>query len=147
MPRSSSSRGLDPEKINNWADFQNLLDSTNEENLRIRRLNRRNRIQKRIFMLNPYQLYPLTSVKNQINRTTDPSQKAVLNKWGVRVADLDDDSATPDNVILFSDVDAGKIQAMDGFHIVPAQHKNQLRATYGAFPTQEARSIMTDDPD
>jgi hypothetical protein len=60
---------------------------------------------------------------------------------------LDDDSATPDNGVLFSDLDAGKIQAIAGYQLVPAQHKNELHAEYDALPTRETRSIMGDDPE
>jgi hypothetical protein len=58
------------------------------------------------------------------------------------LADLDDDSRTADNVVVHSNIEKGKIQAIDGYHLAPPQHKVASRAEYDLMPTRKERELM-----
>jgi hypothetical protein len=68
---------------------------------------------------------------------------ARLQKWGIKTADLDDDEETPDNVIVFSDIEQGKIKAVDGYQLVPGVRKDVQRAFYSKLPDRVARQQTT----
>jgi hypothetical protein len=81
-------------------------------------------------------------LKNEMRkaeRSGDDKQLERLQKWAVRTADLDDDPRTPNNVIMFSDRDQGRIQAIDGYQLVPRERKEGQRAFYSKMPEREAR--------
>jgi hypothetical protein len=52
---------------------------------------------------------------------------------------MDEDTDTPDNVIVYSDVAKNKIKSIDGYNIVPTRQKEAKRAYYDRFP-----SLMND---
>jgi hypothetical protein len=60
-------------------------------------------------------------------------------RWGVDELDLDDDPRTPDNVVVYSDKTAGKVKAIDGYHLESRQGKERKRAYYSDYPTREER--------
>jgi hypothetical protein len=67
-------------------------------------------------------------------------EKAEWDKWAVVEADLDNNTDTRDNVIVYDDFPAGKIRTIDGYGITSEQKKvNQLNI-YSAFPIKEVRS-------
>jgi hypothetical protein len=70
-------------------------------------------------------------------------------KWAVAQADLDDNPATPDNVIVFSDKRTGKIRAIDGYALGTVDkkgqnvYKNAIRNLYAGFPTAVDRQALS----
>jgi hypothetical protein len=50
-------------------------------------------------------------------------EKAGWDKWGVVEADLDNNTDTRDNVIVYDDFAAGKIRTIDGYGITSGQRK------------------------
>jgi hypothetical protein len=58
------------------------------------------------------------------------------------MADLDADPQTPDNVIVFSDKDVGRIRAIDGYSLTPYSRKQAQREFYGALPDPKERAKM-----
>jgi hypothetical protein len=64
-------------------------------------------------------------------------EKAAWNKLGVVEADLDNNTDTRDNVIVYDDFAAGKIRSIDGYSIASGQKKVNQRNIYSAFPIKE----------
>jgi hypothetical protein len=67
-------------------------------------------------------------------------EKAAWDKLGVVEADLDNNTDTRDNVIVYDDFKAGKIRSIDGYSITSGQKKVNQRNIYSAFPIKEVWS-------
>jgi hypothetical protein len=68
-------------------------------------------------------------------QTQTTREKAAWDKWGVVEADLDNNTDTRDNVIVY-----GKIRSIDGYGIISGQKKVNQRNIHSAFPIKEVRS-------
>jgi hypothetical protein len=64
-------------------------------------------------------------IQKNIDTNKDPKAKARWKKWAVVQADLDDKEETPDNVIVLSDKEIGRIRAIDGYSIGSVNDKGQ----------------------
>jgi hypothetical protein len=74
-----------------------------------------------------------------------PNEKAIWDRWGVQEADLDANPDTEDNVIVFDDVQPGKVKAIDGYHFIP-RSKIEQRVFYNTFPQKsERKKISAED--
>jgi hypothetical protein len=52
--------------------------------------------------------------------------KAAWDKWGVVEADLDNNTDTRDNVIVYDDFAAGKIRSIDGYSTEESKPKKHI---------------------
>jgi hypothetical protein len=75
-------------------------------------------------------------------KLTADARNAYRNKWAVKMADLDDNKDTPDNVIVFSDKNVGRIRAIDGYSLTPLSRKEAQREFYGALPDPKERAKL-----
>jgi hypothetical protein len=80
----------------------------------------------------------------QQNKAKTDKEKEAWGRWGIQEADLDDNLATPDNVITFSDTKHGKIKAIDGYELMPRATKEVSRSFYSTFPKPEDRQRIDD---
>jgi hypothetical protein len=69
----------------------------------------------------------------------------IYKNWGVEELDMDKDPETPDNVIVYSDVDGDIIKSVDGFYFVPPTKKQYLRGFYQNVPYREDRRAINAD--
>jgi hypothetical protein len=71
----------------------------------------------------------------------NPSEIDKWKRYGVRELDLDNDPATINNVVVYSDVGNQRIKSIDGYQLTPKNKKESLRVLYDVYPTKEAREI------
>ena len=156
-----------PKDVKNWDQFQRLLEAAATNQRRERILNKGARYTGEKLVPEPLRGYKIDeiqklaeivgkknrgirfrpdwnselSAKEWIDRqkAKDPDNPK-WEKWGVDKVDLDDNELTPDNVVVFSNKEAGRIKAIDGHEIVPRNKKETLRALYSDFPTREHRA-------
>jgi hypothetical protein len=81
--------------------------------------------------------------KEKAHKSNDQKRIEFAAKWGVKAADMDNDSRISDNIILFSDQAQGKIKAIDGHYLIPRERKELDRSFYTALPTRAER-VATD---
>jgi uncharacterized membrane protein YgcG len=82
-------------------------------------------------------------IEDRINKAKESGDEKAAEYWsryGVRELDLDRNPDTINNVVVYSNEDAGRIKAIDGFQIVPRTKKEALRARYTAFPDKTERA-------
>jgi hypothetical protein len=77
--------------------------------------------------------------KKLYNAPSEAVRQEIL-KYAVEEADLDDNSDTKDNVVVYSDRNLGKIYSIDGYQLTSGQKKVNQRNIYSAFPVREVRS-------
>jgi hypothetical protein len=78
-------------------------------------------------------------IEDPATKAKTPEEKAIWQSWGVKSADLDDDPTTADNVIVFDDVRAGNVKAIDGYHFIPRSKIYQQKIFYDKFPHRAER--------
>jgi acyl-CoA synthetase (NDP forming) len=158
------------DKLNNWGEFQNLLDDIKEQKAQYRIDARKARVNKQWIEPSPFTSYPAEAMENLaeivglrnrgikftpdlnsantaqmwLNKKKAMAQSdavlAELNKYKVEEADLDNNPNTRDNVIVYSDRELGKIYSIDGYQLTSGQKKMNQRNIYSAFPIKEVRS-------
>jgi hypothetical protein len=157
------------DKLQNWGEFQNLLDEIKERKAQ-HRVEARQARAKHYVEPSTYASYPAEAMENLaesvglknrgIKYTPDLNsantdqiwlnkKKAMaqsdaaleeLNKYRIEEADLDNNPDTRDNVIVYSDRELGKIYSIDGYQLTSGQKKVNQRNIYSAFPVKEVRS-------
>jgi hypothetical protein len=61
----------------------------------------------------------------------------------VKTADLDDNPATADNVIVYEDVKAGKVKTIDRYYYIHCSNLEQQRTFYSYFLVKEKRKHVS----
>jgi hypothetical protein len=159
--------------IRNWDDFNVMLQDVADKKKDIKLQNRALRRSGASELIrNPYQNYDAQGIaslatimhgkksvafkpewqaeesakewlKYQKANAKTKEERDVWDKWGIAQSDLDRDPDTPDNVILFSNRDAGKIHAIDGHYL--KQPRYVMKNIYKDYDTAEKRRAI--DPD
>jgi hypothetical protein len=158
------------DKLNNWGEFQRVLDGIKEKKSTHQVTTKSARAARKWIEPSPYISYPAEAMENLaeivglrnrgIKYTPDlnaantaqiwlnkrkaaaPSTEilAEYNKYKVEEADLDNNPDIRDNVIVYSDRDLGKIYSIDGYQLTSRQKKVNQRNIHSAFPIKEVRS-------
>lgn len=159
---------VDPSENMGWRTFENIMTQAETERENIKEKNRGARVAGRPYISNPYQNYPMEGIRNlgrivgesvkgiafkpewsakasaeqwlkERKDKAKPEERAAWEKWGIIHADLDGDKDTPDNTIILSNREAGKIRAIDGYYL--KQPRWGTQNFYEKKPTKAERRV------
>jgi hypothetical protein len=85
-------------------------------------------------------------LENKKKQAKTDKAKNYWGRWGVKETNLNLNPNMADNVIPFDDVVHGKVKAIDGYHFIPFERKEQQRLFYSAIPTAtDRKKIPTEE--
>ena len=158
--------------VRNWADMQNYLHAASEYQQRALAADaERRRSGQRVAMsgIKNYNVPATESLIDLVGRKNvgvkyvphlqsepsarawleeqkmraSPKDKARWDRYGVQLVDLDNDPETMDNVVVYSDVDQGRIKSVDGYETIPYAKKRAQKNLYILYPTKSERAKLS----